>query len=354
MVLAILSLFWGSILGQTLLTAPVVAGWVVGRVRMRVYRLVHFKLYGSECFEDWLQSASAEMEAPAWFLEGRFSRAFCTPFIMNCVRGLRDCVTTWTLLVVPQILWFMAWYTGWHISFNKMYEESTTGISVAFLGVVLFALVMLFLPLAQVRHAFTGDWRTFYALRILLKLSGTIAGRYAVLALLYLGAGLFVAVGKSLPTFFPNFLDFVTEISDEELRTFLRFYYLGYAGIGFLLYLGLRRHAARLYVDGLIRLLREGSISLGELHEREQKALADWLSKQNFPAPNRLRQFVGIPVRIAARLSFQASALIIFAAVAFLVFVGQFAHYYPYTGFLNHPLIQLPCFNYMPWAYSDD
>ena len=30
------------------------------------------------------------------------------------------------------------------------------------------------------------------------------------------------------------------------------------------------------------------------------------------------------------------------------VYVGEFLHYHPYVGLLNHPLIQVPCCNYIP------
>jgi hypothetical protein len=34
------------------------------------------------------------------------------------------------------------------------------------------------------------------------------------------------------------------------------------------------------------------------------------------------------------------------------VYVGEFLNKHPVTGFLNHPMIQLPCFNYVPQNLS--
>jgi hypothetical protein len=30
------------------------------------------------------------------------------------------------------------------------------------------------------------------------------------------------------------------------------------------------------------------------------------------------------------------------------VYVGQFLNYHPFEGFMNHPLVQFPHFNYIP------
>ena len=56
--------------------------------------------------------------------------------------GLSGILVTWTVTFLPCLLWVYAWYTGWHISFNKMYEESATGGSLGFLGTVIFTIIM--------------------------------------------------------------------------------------------------------------------------------------------------------------------------------------------------------------------
>ena len=57
---------------------------------------------------------------------------------LNFRVGTAGILTMWGLTLFPCVLWMIAWYTGWHISFTKLYEESATGISLGFSGLLLF------------------------------------------------------------------------------------------------------------------------------------------------------------------------------------------------------------------------
>jgi hypothetical protein len=107
--------------------------------------------------------------------------------------------------------------------------------------------------------------------------------------------------------------------------------------------------AGRIYRSAVLKVLRRGRLRRDELHPR----LADWLERLDLvpavgPVPGPVVRRVRAGVRwLYRRLLF----VVLFAlCVGFVAktYVGEFFNYHPVVGYLNHPLVQVPCCNYLP------
>ena len=84
--------------------------------------------------------------------------------------GVQATINT-ALLVLPcGALWLLSWWGGWQNSFHKGYEQAWVGPVVGILGIVLFILVMTYVPMAQARQASAGSWRAFWDVPLIRRL----------------------------------------------------------------------------------------------------------------------------------------------------------------------------------------
>ena len=79
--------------------------------------------------------------------------------------GIAGMVNTWVLTLPPAVHSVFGCYAGWDNSFNKGQEQYSVGIVISLMGIALFILIMLYVPMAQARQADTRKWRSFYEFR---------------------------------------------------------------------------------------------------------------------------------------------------------------------------------------------
>ena len=235
------SLLVCTLFAQTMLTSVLALGWVYRWVRHSVTKRL-FEISPIAESIQWHKFASNHQEITfvrdsprlLWRQAGapcptnpilkRFHGLFHSLWL-NMKIGVAAILTTWSFTIIPCIFWAMAWYTGWHISFNKMYEESATGASLGFLGMVLFIAVMLYLPSAQVRHAFTGDWQSFFDFRFVRTLVRRRPIQLLLLAVGYVISSVVLTFFKVLPVFLPAINPALEAISAAEALDFLNDYF---------------------------------------------------------------------------------------------------------------------------------
>ncbi len=269
---------------------------------------------------------------------------------MNFKSGFQTVLNTWVVTAGPCALWVFAWYFGWNNSFHKGYELSGIGPLTGLVGVFLFIAVMFYLPLAQIRQAVTGDWRSFYELRFIRVLLRESWIACLFLALFYMLLFFPVTILKTLPGFFSNMNPALVDATPTEVRSILSRYFFWSALIVFPAFVALRLAAARIYSSALLRAVRRGSIRESALASVERTALKDL---------NLLEVEAATPSTPAARLLrgggkalIRTLVTVLTAGVWFcffaLVFVGQFFSYQGPLGWLNQPLVQLPWFHYVP------
>ncbi len=269
---------------------------------------------------------------------------------LNWRVGLAGILTTWSVSLLPVVIESLAWYTGWQISFTKLYEESGTGRALGLIAVVILSLVMVYLPLAQARHGVTQDWRSFFDLRMIRALVGCRLLRLLLLTIGYIVASLILLYFKAMPTFFPVMNPDLEVLSAAAALDRLRDYYFYTGSIGFLIVVLLRSWGARIYMGGVVSLWTRSRLNQQAFHPQERQLLeltqityGSHLSRSGW-----MQRILSWPVRIGYQVSLFGITFLAWAVFSFLPFVSQFIHYYPVIGFLNQPLVQLPCFQYVP------
>ncbi len=269
---------------------------------------------------------------------------------LNLKIGVQGILNTWVLTLPGCALWATAWFGGWNNSFNKGYELAAVGPVTGLLGVGLFILAMLFLPMAQARQAATGEWRTFYEFRLLRRLVALRWRSCFVLALLYSLASFPLTILLVLPAFFLQMWPDLALLSSAEALQFLTRYYFWVSMAAFPVFVFLRLAAARVYGTGIVKMIRARAIGIEELAPVERDVLARMRLDQ--AAPEREHNIV---LRVAGQTAFRtgrigARALVLAIWFAFVaqIFIGQFFFYRPYQGWLNQPLVQLPYIPHLP------
>jgi hypothetical protein len=106
-----------------------------------------------------------------------------------------------------------------------------------------------------------------------------------------------------------------------------------------------------IYAGGILRLLGKGLISKDDLGPAERDALRMLQLVDGLPMKPYGR-FVRVAAWFATRtgraLSIFMLIILWFVFVATTVYIGEFLHFHPLSGWLNQPLVQLPYFRYVP------
>ena len=129
----------------------------------------------------------------------------------------------------------------------------------------------------------------------------------------------------------------------------LQNYYLICALVLFVSLLIWRWLAARIYQSAVLKVLGRGWVTRAELHP----TLVNWLDRLDIsPVPTLESAGLTYLVKSGSRSVYRRTlyVLLFFIWFGFVakVYVGQFLNYHPFEGFMNHPLVQFPHFNYIP------
>jgi hypothetical protein len=368
----------GALFCTTYLTSIFVVGWTYrwmqGIVLRSWWRASRVSQGGS--FAEFCAALGTDAPAvrPRWFLQehivatinrpapsgqrpGQFRmalRALQVPWHslwLNFKVGLQALFCTYLLTGWGCLFMLFSWEFGWLNSFHKGYEQAWIGPTTGFLGIFLFIAAMFYVPMAQVHQAVTGDFRAFFDFRFVWRLIQARLTAYVALAAVIALASVPIEILKTSPLFMDDTFDSWTNLSDAEFGVNLRNYFLVCSFVLFPLLLFLRLVAALIYRSAVLKVLRRGWVTRGELHP----VLARWLSRLYLipPAPPPMAPFERI-VRSGGGWIYRWTCYSIlfwiwFAFVA-KTYVGQFFNYHPVAGFMNHILVQFPAFDLVPAA----
>ncbi|GMV90651.1 MAG: hypothetical protein AMXMBFR82_04290 [Candidatus Hydrogenedentota bacterium] len=287
-------------------------------------------------------------ELPASF--GRVRRAARTltgSLVKNLKIGLLGFANTSVLVAPAEVLWYFGWFAGWHISFNKVYEQHAIGLTISWIGIAWFIAAMFYVPLAQARQAVTGDWKRFYDFRLI----RTLVARHR-LACLMLAA--FYAVG-SLPLLIFKFAPYslggmsaaMETMPNAALLARLNQYFFLTTFVAFPIYVGMRLLATRIYARALLQAVADGAVEIDSLETFERDVLRRLGVTQ--PAARAMPEPIVRRVpRKAWRAGLVTATIVLWFAVVAQVYVSEFFVYRGARGWLNQPLVQLPWFRYVP------
>ncbi len=324
---------------------------------------------------------------------------------LNLKVGIQALFCTYLLTGWGCLLMYFSWEYGWLNSFNKGYEEAFIGPLAGFLGIFLFIAAMFYVPMAQVHQAVTGDVRAFIDFRFVWRLIQACPVTYVGLAAFIALASLPLEILKTAPAFFDDHFDAWTNASDAQVLHMLQTYLLVCCAVLFPTLLLARFLAASVYRAAVLKVVRRGCIAEHDLHP----VLDDWLTRLGLRGPlpaaaPKMRWGTGsiawwlvgtldLIVLVAAFLAvvvvgpgawpavlgvwilltillvpfflIRRGALaqflrfngrrLVFGLLFWMwfgfvakVYVGEFLNRHPYAGFLNHTLVQLPCFDFIP------
>jgi hypothetical protein len=300
-----------------------------------------------------LKRPTADGDPPGWLRQlGRVVRAPFASLVENLKLGVLTVVATFMVAGWGTFLMTFSWEFGWLNSFTKGYEAYYVGPLTGVAGLLLFTAAMLYVPMAQVHLAVTGDFRAFFEFRFVWRLIRARLTAYVLLAVLFAGLGWVQEVLKILPYYLHN-LPAWENASDRALYGALQQYYLGCSAYLLFALLATRLLAARIYRSAVLKVLRRGRADRDMVHPR----LAGWLDRLGlYPEPEPARGAVERVVRATGRWTYRrvlfAALFLAWLAFSVKVYLGEFLNYHPYAGFANQPLVQVPCVNYTPAALA--
>jgi hypothetical protein len=268
---------------------------------------------------------------------------------LNARIGVQGFLATFLVAGWGAALMTFAWEFGWRNSFAKGYEDAKVGMLMGLLGMALLSLGMLYVPMAQIHQAVTGDFKAFFDFRFIWRLIRARLTAYFWLAFLFAGFGIWFEILKTLPIAFDRFPGY-DELSDSELLLRLRWYFFVCGGFLLVTLLFLRFVAAAIYRSAVMKVLRRGRIRREEVHPRLVgwfDELRIWPETKNVPGVGERLMRGGF--RASYRpLGFTLLFLLWLVPFSFRTYVGEFFNYHSVVGILNQPLVQAPYFNFVP------
>ncbi|MCB1590848.1 MAG: hypothetical protein KDI90_00215 [Alphaproteobacteria bacterium] len=258
--------------------------------------------------------------------------------------GLLTLFNTWLLTLPFAICWLVIWWAGWNNYFTRSYEEYHTAPFIGLLSMMGFAIIMMYVPIAQTRQAIHGTWQSFFEILTIRTIAKHVRVRLLFLALFYaVGFTGIMAGTKVFPTFFEqiykiNFNDqkALKHAIDTHFLFVILCFYIGL--------LTLKRMNARVYAIGVLKALDAKDLKPEQLCPLERTLL---LEKLSFTAPKEYPprpRWQKIPLNTANKTGLALvtlATIILWWGSAFSVFFGQFINLST-PDWLNMPLIQLP------------
>lgn len=288
--------------------------------------------------------------------------------------GLRGLSATLLVTAPGCLLMMFSWEFVWLNSFVKGYESAWLGITAIFVGAGLLAAALAYVPMAQAHQATTGRFHSFFDFRTVSRLIWARLGGYTLLSLLALGLSLPLEMLKALPGYFDQQFPFairqllehqvspllthcfvtlhpgLAEAGNAEVLRVLTFYFLKCAFVLFACLLMFRWASARLYSSAVLECLRRGTLMRDDLDPKVRGYL-DGMGLEITPRPASqwgARRIAALTGRWGMNLVLCAVLLTCWLLFASKVYASEFYTYHPFIGFLNHPLVQFPSFDFLP------
>lgn len=276
----------------------------------------------------------------------RLPLALTLSFWSNLQWGVMAVFCTYVLTIPACGLWLGSWYDGWNTSFTKGYENAFVGAQTGIFAHVLFIAAMLYVPMAWGHLAASGRLSAFFQFdlisRLIWKRGWTMtffAAAFAVATLPILalrGAGPLALLASDPEKW--------AEASPGEIAQVGRLFQLGAGIYVFGAFVLLHVLIARIYRSALLDTLQQNPRLYHRLPDSIRATLFEFGLTPEMPRTSG-------PILRAARWSYRTVsnvaaivvASILWFAVIAQIYVGQFINYIPWAGWLNQPLIHLPC-----------
>ena len=299
----------GTLLCLTPVTALLVLGWLMRRMRMVA-----------------LRCAGLAGERPGWILGARDRRGLARwlgGLAANTREGVMAAVALALATAPFSVIWLLSWWAGWENSFSKGYEQAFVGPSLGLFGVAVFCVTMVWLPMALAHQAVENRAFALFEFRAVQSAVRHSGWGYLCLALATVIASLPLFGARSLVVFASDIIPGFDQMTPDQVAGLAGSISLALAAYVFLALLVLRSWAARLYASAVARALEGPDASLWQaspLAEGRTGGRRSW----------KLTHWARIAV-----------LAVLWFGLAAQVFVGQFMNH-DWHLWMTHPLVLLP------------
>ncbi len=264
--------------------------------------------------------------------------------------GIMAFLCTLILTYPACVLWLGSWYDGWNNSFTKGYENAFVGLQAGLFAHLLFVLAMLYVPMAWGHLAASGQIRSVFQFGILARLIWSSGWSVSVYALIFSMATLPVLALRSAPfAFVLGDPDAWADAEPEEVLRVLSQYQLAAGIYLFPAFVLLHLLIARIYRSALRKSLKQNPRLIHRLPHSIRATLFEYrLIPEDPPRRGPALRMVRWSARSTSSLFALLTASILWFIVIGQIYVGQFLNYLPWAGWLNQPLIHLPCLQVIP------
>jgi multisubunit Na+/H+ antiporter MnhB subunit len=266
-------------------------------------------------------------EPARWVLGPKGSGAIVRLFggLATNIRAGFGAVLSLAIATFPfAVFWLVAWWAGWENSFNKGYEQAFVGPLVGLSGIAVFALTMIYLPLALAHQAVERRAFALFELRRVRSAAAHAGWRYTIWGLTVLIFALPVFAARGLPVFAEGIAPQFAEMTSEEIAALRARIDLATAAYVFVAATLLRVWSAGIYARAVLRAQSGPEADL-------------W--KNTALSYTRIGS-AGRPWAVS-RWMHIVLLFMIWTSVAVLVFVGQFLNH-EWHIWLTHPFVFLP------------
>lgn len=340
---------------HSMLTALLVIGWMSRRMRVQVLRhwwkkSVFFQ--EGKRFEEWMQQIPDDLNQNG---KKKIVRRTFYALKENFRMGFQSILNIWILTLPAMAFWMASWHIGWNTSFNKVYEQAPVGVSLGVLGILFFIFSLFYVLPAQVRQSVTGDWRTYYQFRVLWPMIRQKGMTSFWIACCFSIASIPVTISQMAPTFFTQGFPELDAMTDAQLLEWISRYFFWVCLGSFVLYYLTHSLLARLYASAFLQLVRQESIPLEALTPFEQ-----WVLKKLQLEPTPVSRNTPLILEVLKKNTRRATwigtcvaTFLVWFTLVIQIYACAFINYQPFRTWLNQPLIQVPCFRYIPPALEE-
>ena len=308
---ALKTLTIGTLLCMTPVTAILVLGWLMRRMRFVAHR-----------------RAGLDVARPGWVLGtrgGGWIARLAGGLAANIRTGLSAAVSLALATLPFTAIWSLSWWAGWENSFGKGYEQAFVGPSLGLLGVAVFCLIMIWLPMALAHQAVEDRALALFEWRMVRSAVRHSGWGYVFLAVTTVVFALPVFAGRALVVFASGIIPGFDSFTPEQAENLAGAIMLVKSGYVFVALVILRGWVARIYAVAVARALEGPNAALwagsalegGHPGGRRGWALTHWMRS----------------VILA----------LIWFGLAFQIYLGQFLHH-SWHVWLTHPFL------FLPWA----
>ena len=237
---AVLSLLLGTLLCLTPVTALIVLGWLMRRMRA-------ISLSRAGMRADW----------PRWVMAR--DGGVCVRLFGGLAANVREGVLAALSLLLVTLpftsIWVLSWWAGWENSFGKGYEQAFVGPVLGLVGVAVFCVLMVWVPMGLAHQAVENRAFALLEYRQVRSAVRHSGWGYVMLAATTVFFALPLFASRGLITFASKIVPGFEGMTGEEIATLQGSIALIKAAYVFVALVILRGWAARIYAAAVARAL---------------------------------------------------------------------------------------------------